>query len=78
MKKLCEIPNSKHPFNLDRFEKIMGELDRAENGFRNLQHHERHPQAESLGDEVIEARRAVLKLWDAMREVEEAEKMQPA
>ncbi|MGB3486520.1 MAG: hypothetical protein WBA62_00310 [Xanthobacteraceae bacterium] len=52
----------------------MDELNDAERRFRDLQHRGRHPHAASLADEAIKARRAIQKLWDAMRAVEESEK----
>lgn len=74
MRKLREMPRDQHPFNFVRRERTMDELNDAERRFRDLQHRGRHPHAASLADEAIKARRAIQKLWDAMRAVEESEK----
>ncbi len=74
MKKLREMPMERHPFNLERFELILAELDEAANGFYDLHYLGRNRAARDLARQASAAKSAIYRLWEAMRAVEEAER----
>jgi hypothetical protein len=73
MQKLYELLLArKHPFDFDRRERIIDELDDAESRFRKMQQ-SGNPHAAELAVTTLRAKHAIMSLWEDVRDVERAE-----
>jgi len=70
---LCETPTEKHPFNLDRYRRLLAELAEAADAFDKLSC-AGHPYLDDLIDQTEQANRAVQLLWGGVHTVEAIER----
>lgn len=70
---LCETPTDKHPFNFDRYRRLLAELAEAADAFDKLSC-AGHPYLEDLIEQTEEVSRAVRLLWNGVHTVEAIER----
>ena len=70
---LCETPTDRHPFNLDRYRRLIAELEEAVYAFNKLRS-AGHPYLDDLIEQTEEASRAVRLLWNGVHTVEAIER----
>ncbi|WP_019199276.1 hypothetical protein [Afipia birgiae] len=70
---LCETLTDRHPFNLDRYRRLLAELAEAADAFDKLSC-AGHPYLEDLIEQTEDASRAVRLLWNGVHTVEAIER----
>lgn len=75
-KNLTDIPTKKHPFNLDRYHRLLNEVESAMRGFEELKH-AGNPEAAQIADLLSATYTNIGNVWNAVVEAEHRERMTP-